>query len=297
MPATPSVASTLAAAPPPAPARPAPSASVQHTPVTPLTMSTATPMDTQATPTRIAPPPSAAPPPTATTDYNPNEALIVGNQYETVVQNMMEMGFERAMVEKAMRASFNNPDRAVEYLMTGIPQGLGETAAAPTSSTTANAPAASPSTTTPGNLFTMQPPPSTTTQAPSQDAQDLSFLREDPQFQQIKTALQQHPELLGTVLENLSQANPALFQAIQSNPEQFMELLGEGVEGEEESPFAVGPEGEQGAPGVAYISVSPEDQAAIERVCHFLISIHDTTVFMGVCFVVGSNGISEKCGD
>lgn len=44
-------------------------------------------------------------------------SFVTGSQMETAVQEMLSMGFPRDQVMRCLRASFNNPDRAVEYLM------------------------------------------------------------------------------------------------------------------------------------------------------------------------------------
>jgi hypothetical protein len=44
--------------------------------------------------------------------------FLTGTALTTAIDNIVDMGFPREEVQRAMRASFNNPDRAVEYLMT-----------------------------------------------------------------------------------------------------------------------------------------------------------------------------------
>jgi len=43
-------------------------------------------------------------------------SFLSGEALQTTIRNMEEMGFPRDQVLRALRASYNNPDRAVEYL-------------------------------------------------------------------------------------------------------------------------------------------------------------------------------------
>ncbi|XP_021181296.1 UV excision repair protein RAD23 homolog A [Helicoverpa armigera] len=167
------------------------------------------------------PVPAAEPEPAATA----NEL-----DFEATVQSIMDMGYNRQQVEQALRASFNNRERAVEYLITGIPEELLQEQDAEEGS----------------------------------DEDPLAFLRDQPQFQQMRAVIQQNPNLLNAVLQQIGQTNPALLQAISQHQSAFVRMLNEPV-----NPAAAGAvAGEENAvdiPQVQQPQVSPQDKEAIER--------------------------------
>lgn len=105
-PVTPAPATAQTPAPPPAPA-PASNTSAQDVPATPT------------------PVPAASTGATAEGGtFNDPSALTLGTQRDAAVANMESMGFPRADIDRAMRAAFFNPGRAVEYLISVMVNGI-----------------------------------------------------------------------------------------------------------------------------------------------------------------------------
>uniref|UniRef100_A0ABM5FQK7 UV excision repair protein RAD23 n=1 Tax=Pogona vitticeps TaxID=103695 RepID=A0ABM5FQK7_9SAUR len=143
--------------------------------------------------------------------------LVTGSEYETMLTEIMSMGYERERVVAALRASYNNPHRAVEYLLTGIP-GSPEPERAP--------------------IQESQPQE----QSAPEGENPLEFLRDQPQFQNMRQQISQHQE-----------------QFIQMLNEPLGEMADiADIEGE------MGAIGEE-APQMNYIQVTPQEKEAIER--------------------------------
>ncbi|CAG0881594.1 unnamed protein product [Darwinula stevensoni] len=193
-----------------------------------------------------------------TESSSPESALLTGEEYEKVLRNIMEMGYEKAEVERALRASYNNPDRAVEYLLTGIPASASEPQQESSiESQEAETRGIETAPTTDG-LFNIV----------INTVNPLSFLRSQPQFQQMRQVLQSNPSLLNTVLQQIGQSNPQLLQLISQNQEAFIRMLNEPAGSGGSTVSGDANSGSGGGPGdviPGVIHVTPADKEAIER--------------------------------
>lgn len=189
-------------------------------------------------------------------------ALVTGQSYENMVTEIMSMGYEREQVIAALRASFNNPDRAVEYLLMGIPgdresQAVVDPPPAATTGAPQSSVAAAAATTT------------ATTTTTSSGGHPLEFLRNQPQFQQMRQIIQQNPSLLPALLQQIGRENPQLLQQISQHQEHFIQMLNEPVqEAGGQGGGSGGSSGgiaEAGSGHMNYIQVTPQEKEAIER--------------------------------
>ncbi|KAI9455448.1 hypothetical protein BJY52DRAFT_1151682 [Lactarius psammicola] len=213
-------------------------------------------------------------------------SFLSGEALQTTINNMVEMGYPRDQVMRALRASYNNPDRAVEYLLTGIPSHLEAEHSAPAASRAPpnlplNPPAPSPAVapvaappqpSAPQNLFQLaqqqqqQPPSVPPSVGGAESPQGMAALRDNPRFNAIRGLVAQNPALLQPMIQQLAASDPQLAQALASNPEALLNLLASNPEalgllggGEEDE------DGEPIPPGAHVVNVTPEERAAIER--------------------------------
>eukprot|EP00803_Ostreobium_quekettii_P006146 evm.model.scf_58.18 EVM.evm.TU.scf_58.18 scf_58:168644-171888(+) len=201
--------------------------------------------------------------------------LATGSALEESVRQICDMGFAKEQVVRAMRAAFNNPDRAVEYLMSGIPEGA-EPAAPPRPAANQQAAQLPPQ--------AAQPQGDVEPTGPNAQPLDmfggsqggggaagggpLDYLRGNAQFQTLRQMVAQNPQILQPMLQELGKNNPDMLQQITDNQEEFLRLLTE----DPPSQVAEAAEGliQLGQGGVAQMAAPPleisaEDEAAITR--------------------------------
>merc|ERR1712228_78537 len=77
----------------------------------------------------------------------------------------------------------------------------------------------------------------------------LAFLRDHEMFQQIRAVIQQNPNMLSTMLQQIGQSNPQLLQIISENQEAFIRMINEGEAGDEEGGAGLPGAGEGALPG------------------------------------------------
>lgn len=187
--------------------------------------------------------------------------LVMGSDYENMVQNIMDMGYPREDVERALRSSFNNPDRAVEYLITGM---LAEDDAS------ADIPSAASADEDEEAIGGGMGNVSLGSASPADNP--LEFLRSQPQFQQMRNLIRSNPQLLSTIMQQIGQSNPQLLQLITRNQDAFVRMLNEPASGEE-SPSAGVPAAAPDQPNMRQfmceVGITQEDKAAIDRVRAF----------------------------
>ncbi|XP_047166859.1 ubiquitin receptor RAD23b-like isoform X4 [Vigna umbellata] len=192
--------------------------------------------------------------------------LVAGNNLEQTIQQIMDMGggnWDRDTVSRALRAAYNNPERAIDYLYSGIPEPAEVAVPVPNypgSQTTETAGIPSGAVPVGPNSSPLNMFPQETISSTGAGLGSLDFLRNNPQFQALRSMVQSNPQILQPVLQELGKQNPGLLRLIQEHHGEFLQLINEPVDGSEGDIFD---QPEQDMPHA--INVTPAEQEAIGR--------------------------------
>jgi UV excision repair protein RAD23 len=206
--------------------------------------------------------------------------FVIGDAQNETLVNLMSLGFERDQVMAALRAAYNNPDRAADYLFNGIPASA--QAAANTAQAQSRATSATQSTQQQQQEQQQQQPQQQQSsiqqqqqqqqQQPSSQSQQQSSsssggsgggLQGLGDVSALRNLIQSNPAMLEQLLTQLAQQNPDLVQQLQQNPAELQTLLqqlglGQGGSGG-------GRAGGSGGRGVHQIHISPEEKTQLDN--------------------------------
>ncbi|KAM7254120.1 hypothetical protein ACFE04_031802 [Oxalis oulophora] len=189
--------------------------------------------------------------------------LVTDSSLEQTIQQIMDMGggnWDRDTVTRALRAAYNNPERAVDYLYSGIPETAQIAVPVAQATETVQAPAVLLPTGPNSSPLDMFPQGAPSAAGGAGGLGTLEFLRNNPQFQALRSMVQANPQILQPMLLELGKQNPQLLRMIQEHHAEFLQLINEPLEGSEGDDFD---QPDQEMPHA--INVTPAEQEAIQR--------------------------------
>ena len=178
---------------------------------------------------------------------------------------IMISGKPRDQCVLALRAAYGNPDRAFEFLLSGVNLSALSSGGGAGIGSGAEGGAA-------GEEFGDDYGDEEGSNDPSAGGNPFAFLQQNPNFAMIRQRILQDPQFYQQFMQQLSQTQPQIYQLIQQNPSAFMNLilggdaaLGGGAAGVPGAGVAGGAHshGGQGQPGA--IRVTQEEMDAINR--------------------------------
>lgn len=217
-----------------------------------------------------------------------NMILTTGPEYEAAINRLVEMGFEREESIKAMRAGFNNPDRAVEYLTNGLPSSFSkeqestDTFSIMDKKTKSGGDNHAAAIAVSGGIdggdgnavdFTEESSNEEEKdegegEGEGEEVNPLAFLQSDPQVRQLRAAVQQNPALLQPILQQIAQTNPEILSIIEENRSDFVRWLNEDTDkypDDYDENEVMGGELNEEASGVEVLHVSETERESLAR--------------------------------